>query len=69
MMNLNLNCMSKNTDQYISIYIDGHDSNISFYRPSDNKLLSLELERVWGQRYFRYNILSDSEKDKLKCSA
>ena len=34
-------------DQYISFYIDGHDSNISFYRPFDNKLLSLELERVW----------------------
>ena len=43
-----------NMDQYISFYIDGHDSNISFYRPFDNKLLSLELERVWGQRYFRY---------------
>ena len=52
-----------NMDQYISFYIDGHDSNISFYRPFDNKLLSLELERVWGQRYFRYSLLSESEKD------
>ena len=50
-------------DQYISFCIDGHDSNISFYRPFDNKLLSLELERVWGQRYFRYSLLSESEKD------
>jgi predicted NodU family carbamoyl transferase len=55
--------MSNNTDQYISFHIDGHDSNICFYRPSDNKLLSLELERVWGQRYFIYGRLSESEKD------
>jgi len=61
MMNLNLSFMN-NVDQYISFFIDGHDSNISFYRPSDNKLLSLELERVWGQRYFRYNLLSKQEK-------
>ena len=54
-----------NTDQYISFFIDSHDSNISFYRPSDNKLLSLELERIWGQRYFRYNLLTNSEKDYL----
>jgi len=60
-MNLNLSFMN-NVDQYISFFIDGHDSNISFYRPSDNKLLSLELERVWGQRYFRYNLLSKQEK-------
>ena len=49
-------------DQYISVFINDHDSNITFYRPSDNKLLSLELERVWGQRYFRYRLLSESEK-------
>lgn len=52
-----------NIDQYISFWLNGHDSNICFYRPCDNKLLSLELERVWGQRYFRYSLLSDQEKD------
>ena len=60
-MNLSLKFMNK-PDQYISVFINDHDSNITFYRPSDNKLLSLELERVWGQRYFRYRLLSESEK-------
>jgi len=60
-MSLNLNFM--NNKQYISFTAAGHDSNISFYRPSDNKLLSLEIERIWGQRYFRYTLLSEEEKN------
>lgn len=51
-----------NDQQFISIYAHDHDANITFYRPSDNKLLILELERIWGQRYFRFKTLSNSEK-------
>jgi len=51
-----------NEDQFISIYFNDHDANVSFFRPSDNKLLILELERIWGQRYFNFATFSKIEK-------
>lgn len=54
-----------NDEQYISFYFNDHDANVSFYRPIDNKLLVLELERIWGQRYFRFNTFTSSEKSLI----
>ena len=41
-----------NDKQYITFSIDGHDANVCAYSSKTNKFLHLELERIFGKRYF-----------------
>lgn len=50
--------------QYIAFSIDGHDVNISAFSSKTNKFLQLELERIFGKRYFALDDFLETEDKK-----
>ena len=43
-----------------SLYGGGHDLNVSIY--SDNRLMTIEAERIFGNRYLSLELLSTQER-------
>lgn len=54
-----------NSNQYISFYFTLHDSNVCVYSKKLNKFYHIELERVFGIRYFILDSFSDLQKEYI----